>query len=191
MASRRGLVQQSNHLPMGEAVADYLRQDDADLLAACDVHCYRAGGPGGQKKNKTSSAVRLKHRPTGHTVVATESRSQHENRARAIRRLREAIAMNDRRPIAIDADAFEIPEAIRACIARDGRLRVGRRDARYLPAVAAMLDLLEAAEGRLSHVADCLGLRTGAVSAFLTRDPKLLAAANKIRRRHGHRPLKG
>src|SRR4051794_41766574 len=59
---------------------------DAQLLAQCAVDTYRASGPGGQKRNKTSSAVRLRHLPSGLAVIAEESRSQHENRARALRR---------------------------------------------------------------------------------------------------------
>ena len=61
---------------------------DAQLLAQCAVDTYRASGPGGQKRNKTSSAVRLRHPPSGLLVIAEESRSQHENRARALRRMR-------------------------------------------------------------------------------------------------------
>src|SRR5204862_463400 len=61
---------------------------DDQLLAQCAVDTYRASGPGGQKRNKTSSAVRLRHHPTGLLVIAEESRSQHENKARALRRLR-------------------------------------------------------------------------------------------------------
>src|SRR5947199_10125021 len=64
--------------------------DDSRLLAQCHVDTYRASGPGGQKRNKTSSAVRLRHGPSGLMVIAGESRSQHENRARALRRLRRA-----------------------------------------------------------------------------------------------------
>ena len=64
---------------------------DAQLLAQCEVDTYRASGPGGQKRNKTSSAVRLRHPPSGLIVIAEESRSQHENRARALRRLRQAL----------------------------------------------------------------------------------------------------
>src|SRR6516225_10444979 len=69
---------------------------DAQLLAQCEVDTYRASGPGGQKRNKTSSAVRLRHSPSGLRVIAEESRSQHQNRARAIRRLRQALELQIR-----------------------------------------------------------------------------------------------
>src|SRR5947209_18351124 len=55
---------------------------DAQLLARCEVDTYRASGPGGQKRNKTSSAVRLRHEDSGLSVIAEESRSQHENKAK-------------------------------------------------------------------------------------------------------------
>src|SRR5438093_3609952 len=69
---------------------------DEQLLNQCQVDTYRASGPGGQKRNKTSSAVRLRHLPSGLVVIAEESRSQHENRARALRRLRQAIYLQVR-----------------------------------------------------------------------------------------------
>jgi len=52
------------------------------------VETYRSGGPGGQRKNKVETAVRLKHLPSGLTVIATEHRSQAENRKLAFERLR-------------------------------------------------------------------------------------------------------
>src|SRR5216117_2250935 len=69
---------------------------DSQLLAQCEVDTYRASGPGGQKRNKTSSAVRLRHPPSGLIVIAEESRSQHENRARALRRMRQALYLKVR-----------------------------------------------------------------------------------------------
>ena len=69
------------------AGATWSRLTEDQLLAQCEVDTYRASGPGGQKRNKTSSAVRLRHLPTGLIVIAEESRSQHENKAKALKRL--------------------------------------------------------------------------------------------------------
>src|SRR5947199_7787327 len=94
---------------------------DAQLLAQCEVDTYRASGPGGQKRNKTSSAVRLRHPPSGLLVIAEESRSQHENKARALRRLRQALYLKLRDELAPEA---RTPAALAArqelAAARDG-----------------------------------------------------------------------
>jgi protein subunit release factor B len=55
------------------------------------LETYRSRGPGGQRKNKVETAVRLKHLPSGITVIATEHRSQAENRKLAFERLRERL----------------------------------------------------------------------------------------------------
>jgi protein subunit release factor B len=55
------------------------------------VETYRSSGPGGQRKNKTETAIRLKHLPSGMTVVATEHRSQAQNKKLAFERLRERL----------------------------------------------------------------------------------------------------
>jgi len=64
-------------------------------LAAADVRfeAFRAGGPGGQHQNKTDSAVRAVHIPTGLTVVARSERSQHRNKAAALERLAELLRL--------------------------------------------------------------------------------------------------
>src|SRR6266404_4471468 len=101
---------------------------DTQLLAQCDVDTYRASGPGGQKRNKTSSAVRLRHGPTGLMVIAEESRSQHQNRAKALRRMRQEIYLQVRDPM-----DGTLP-AITAARTPAGRLDVGRKDLRFWPA---------------------------------------------------------
>lgn len=68
------------------------------LLRDCEVTPYRSSGPGGQKKNKTESAVRVRHLPTGIVRIATESRSQSANKLRALERIQEALEARARRP---------------------------------------------------------------------------------------------
>jgi protein subunit release factor B len=58
----------------------------------CEITAYRSSGPGGQKKNKTESSVRVRHRPSGITRIATESRSQSRNRRTALERVWRALA---------------------------------------------------------------------------------------------------
>lgn len=69
-------------LPEAEEVDFDLKEDELEFQA------MRAGGPGGQHVNKTSSAVRVTHIPTGVSVRCQEDKSQHKNRAKAIRLLR-------------------------------------------------------------------------------------------------------
>ena len=56
-----------------------------------EITVYRASGPGGQHRNTTDSAVRIKHLPSGVIVVAADSRSQLRNRKIALERLIERL----------------------------------------------------------------------------------------------------
>ena len=72
---------------------DYLSLNDTDFLNHCKQDFFKATGPGGQKKNKTSSAVRLIHKPTQIQASASEDRMQSINKQRALRRLRMELAI--------------------------------------------------------------------------------------------------
>src|SRR3954468_19474771 len=125
---------------------------DDQLLAQCEVDTYRASGPGGQKRNKTSSAVRLRHPPSGLLVIAEESRSQHENKARALRRLRQALFLKLREPVT--PESLAVADALRDA---DGRLHAASaNNPHYWPVAALLLDLLEATSGQVSEAAQRL-----------------------------------
>src|ERR1700691_3742228 len=109
---------------------------DAQLLAHCEVDTYRASGPGGQKRTKTSSAVRVRHPPSGLIVIAEESRSQHKNRAKALQRLRQAFFLKVRVPLApaeLAPEALALREGYREARDKNGRLDLGKKDVRFWP----------------------------------------------------------
>src|SRR5579884_4076238 len=166
---------------------------DSQLLEQCEVDTYRASGPGGQKRNKTSSAVRLRHPPSGLIVIAEESRSQHENRARALRRLRQALYLRIREPLRAELQTLlenaACPEYA-ILHGANGRLDWGRKDERFWPAVGLVLDALQSTSGRVAEAAALLGISTGNLVHFLQTEPKVWEEANHLRVQFGQKPLK-
>lgn len=85
-----------------------LPESDEELLRECMVDTFRSSGPGGQHVNKTESAVRLTHTPSGIVVTSRAERSQHKNKARALAELRRRIErMNYQAPKRIPTRASQ------------------------------------------------------------------------------------
>lgn len=92
------------------------------------IETFRSSGPGGQRKNKVETAVRLKHLPSSITVTATEHRLQSHNLRLAFERLRDRlIKLNQPRrrriPTSVPARAIESKKEGKKILSGKKRLR--------------------------------------------------------------------
>jgi hypothetical protein len=167
--------------------ATYLLATDDALIAQSEVDRYRASGPGGQHRNKTESAVRLRHRATGVSAIGEDSRSQSENKHHAVRRLRAAIALQVRE------GAPGSPSPRLAALVAGGTSPLGaktRQTGEYWAAMAELLDFLVGGELEIGSTAQRLGLTTGALSKLLLHDDQVARVVNDLRRGRGMRALR-
>jgi hypothetical protein len=158
--------------------------DDDAVRRHCRWEVFRGPGPGGQKRNKTSSAVRVTHGPSGLSALAGESRSQARNRAKALERLKHRMAVELRRPVKLDG--FQPPPWL-----ANGSAKLDRQKENYLAALGLVLDVVAAAGGSVSDAARHLGVSTANLVDFLQRDEQALSYVNRLRVSAGLRPLGG
>ncbi len=138
----------------------WLAMSDEELLRQCRVEAARGTGPGGQKRNKTSTAIRITHLPSGIAATDDASRSQHQNRDAALRKLRLQLAF--------DLRETEVP----AC-------GPAPQEKAKLPAWAAhALDALAKTDFKVSEAAALLGTSTGRLVKDLARIPALWQKVN-------------
>ncbi|MFP4354852.1 MAG: peptide chain release factor family protein [Phycisphaerae bacterium] len=176
-------------------VQKILNLEDQQLLDQCEVDIYKASGPGGQHRNKVSSAVRLRHGPTGLMAHANDSRSQHDNKRLAIKRLRMNIALQLR--TRLDPKAILMPGLVGQCLSTPRKqtgkagkvLQIGRKDHRFWAVAAWLLDLLDVCEGQLGKASATLGISTGNLVRIFKSDRHLLHAVQEMRKRFGLKPL--
>lgn len=173
------------NLKIPGGACNYLDLDDSRLLKSCRVDVYSASGPGGQKRNRKYSAVRITHRDTGISAIAEDSRSQQENKTRALRRLRKSLAFCVRSDTSSSGNTI-----IRHGESLHELLGVSLQNPSYPKLCAAVLDAVDEAGGKIGEAARSLSISTGQLNKVLRRDPDLFTAVNTIRFSNRLKPLK-
>jgi len=149
-----------------------LTAEDAVLLRDCVFIMQKGTGNGGQKINKTASAVRLQHRPTGIAVAANEERSQARNRHIALRKLRYEIALHiHAEPSGTDFTLLPSPSS--------------SNHARLILWTAALFDRLAASGFDLAQTAEFCGVSTSQLERAMRKYPQIWRSFSETRQQNG------
>lgn len=172
----------------------------AMLLNQCQMSQLRRTGPGGQHRNKTSTAISWMHKPTGIRAEASESREQSVNRQTAFGRLRLQLAIcirtkqsgDPRFPILSgcihDNEAAGLEYAIRKAWS-DRNLKISAKHKDFPSVVALVLDDLYLAGGQPSLVGPLWNTSTTSIVALVSSCHQCLSEVNRWRRHHDRKPL--
>lgn len=161
---------------------------DETLLAQCDLTPGRTGGPGGQHRNKVSSAVFLTHTPTGVKSHADERRSAVENKRVALRRMRLVLAV----AVRVNVPAGPVGSALwrsRCPPSGGGHIYVNPDHHDYPAILAEAMDVLAAVAWDPAKAAVRLGSTTTQLVKLVAHHRPALDAVNTRRAELGMRKL--
>lgn len=189
-------------MPSREALSAWLALDPEALLRRCVQSPFQGPGPGGQKRNRVYSGVRLRHAESGLSAEASERREARRNLEDALHRLRLAMVLSLPAPEAESAEAVStgagspgsalsedapIPPVPGGIAFRPG---ANASHADYPRLAFAALLALELRRGRLAEAAAGLGCSASALTRFLAADKRVWARAQEARKRNGLHALK-
>ena len=151
------------------------------LLRDCEVRHERRRGPGGQHRNKTESAVVIRHVPTGIEGQAAERRSQFDNHRNAVKRLRINLALMVR----TSSLAETAPTKLWQSRCHEGRIGISPDHDDFPNLLAEALDVLKSRNAHVPGTAEQLGCTSSQLLKLLKKEPRAFLWLNEERRKHG------
>lgn len=170
------------------AARDWLELPPEALLKACRQSRFQGSGPGGQKRNRVYSGVRLTHGPSGLTGECVDSRASARNVGEALARLRLNMALAAVIPAPRNADVTEAPADPDP--GAPFRVACNPSHADYPRFALRALFMLQGHGGQLAAAAEALGCTASALTRFLKAEKAVWAKARDIRTANGLHPLK-
>lgn len=152
----------------------WLTCDDAQLLQECRLTEFQSSGPGGQKRNRKYSSIRIAHSLTGFSVTAVQSRSQNENKATALKKLRRLIAMEIRNEVSPPVNT----------------LNISLKNDKYPSLLAVLFDTLHKYNFSISDAAKTLKISTNQLVKLLAKDTDAWQKVNHERKQRNLTALK-
>ena len=151
------------------------------LLRECHVRHERRRGPGGQHRNKTESAVVIRHSPTGIEGQAAERRSQFDNHRNAVKRLRLNLALAVRTISRADA----APTYLWRSRCHEGRIGISPDHEDFPTLLAEALDVLTSRNFHVPGSAEQLGCTSSQLLKLLKKEPRAFLWLNGEGCKHG------
>ena len=164
-------------------VYDWLCLDATQFASRIKSTTARASGRGGQKINKSSSAIRLVFEPLGISVFCDKFRCLEDNRKRALRLLREELALQT-----IENPPDSILSRLESFFRNGLHIRTGNPEWPLL--VATLCGSFQHFRGDHRPVASLLGISPTRLVRFVFEHKKLLERINAIRKEFDRCPLK-
>jgi RF-1 domain len=180
----------SDQVPYSATASDHPAALDPRALASqCKMQMTRRSGPGGQNRNKVETAVVLTHGPTGLRAQASERRSQGENRAVALKRLRLELAISIRRTLDLGGPVAYAPSALWQKRCQGTRIAVNPDHDDFPALLAEALDVLNAGSFDPRVAGRALGCSPSQLIKLIKDEPRAFSLFNDERRKKGQRPL--
>jgi len=157
-----------------------------ELLRQCDVRKTKRSGPGGQHRNKVETAIVLTHQPTGIQAEASERRSQSENLAIAVERLRIRLAVRVRS----DVPTSSPPSELWRSRCKGEKIVISPSHSDFPRLLVEALDRIAAVGWDLKPAAEQLGCSPSQLLKLIKDEPTAWGLLQEERRRSGLHPLK-